>query len=133
VVNNYKKGDELFFFGFSRGAYTVRAAAGLVGTLGVLKPHSMNEFIKHYADYKRTPEGRPKFDAYPPWVKYTKENPDYGIETRENAVVQVIGVWETVGALGVPELGHFWTLKQADTKEYEFYDTNLNNGITVRI
>lgn len=126
VVNNYKKGDELFFFGFSRGAYTVRAAAGFVGQLGVLRTSAMGSFIQHYAEYMKIGKDRPDFSEYPPWVQFTKENPDYLKESKENAVVQVIGVFDTVGSLGVPEIGHFWTLKKADTKYYEFYDTNLS-------
>lgn len=126
VVNNYKKGDELFFFGFSRGAYTVRAAAGFVGQLGILRTSSMSSFIQHYAEYMKIDKGRPNFNEYEPWVQYTKQNLDYLKESRENAVIQVIGVFDTVGSLGVPEIGHFWTLKKADTKYYEFYDTNLS-------
>ena len=42
VVEEYDPGDELFFFGFSRGAYTVRAVAGLVHFLGLLRPELEN-------------------------------------------------------------------------------------------
>lgn len=128
IASNYKKGDELFFFGFSRGAYTVRATAGFVGQLGVLRPGSMAPFIHCYAEFKKIEEQRPNFNEFPPWVKFIKENPDYRTEKKEDVVIQVIGVWDTVGSLGVPELGHFWTVRKADSKHYEFYDTNLSTG-----
>lgn len=38
VANNYEPGDEIFIFGFSRGAYTARSLAGLIGLAGLLNP-----------------------------------------------------------------------------------------------
>lgn len=35
IVHNYNKGDKLFFFGFSRGAYTVRSLAGFIRKCGL--------------------------------------------------------------------------------------------------
>ena len=40
IVHNYNPGDELFLFGFSRGAYTVRSLAGFIRNVGVLKRDS---------------------------------------------------------------------------------------------
>ena len=37
IVQNYSSGDELYFFGFSRGAYTVRSLCGLINNCGILK------------------------------------------------------------------------------------------------
>ena len=37
IVQNYSPGDELFFFGFSRGAYTVRSLCGLLNNCGIVK------------------------------------------------------------------------------------------------
>ena len=125
VVMNYRPGDEIFFFGFSRGAYTVRAAAGIIATIGVIKPVSMGSFIKIYADWKNTPSGRENFDKDPPWIQFAKDHPAHLLETREKVIIQVIGVWDTVGALGIPEFGHFFKVRAADEGEYKFYDTNL--------
>jgi uncharacterized protein (DUF2235 family) len=36
IVSNYEVGDEIYLFGFSRGAYTARSIAGLIHNLGVL-------------------------------------------------------------------------------------------------
>src|SRR6185503_7151966 len=38
VTRTYEPGDNIFVFGFSRGAYTVRSLAGLIGLCGVPKP-----------------------------------------------------------------------------------------------
>jgi len=37
IVQNYASGDKLYLFGFSRGAYTVRALCGLINNCGILK------------------------------------------------------------------------------------------------
>ena len=41
IVDNYREGDDIYLFGFSRGAYTVRALAGLIHKVGLIaKPQS---------------------------------------------------------------------------------------------
>ena len=39
LVKYYEPGDKIFLFGFSRGAYSCRALAGLVHSVGLLPPH----------------------------------------------------------------------------------------------
>lgn len=41
IALNYNPGDQIFCFGFSRGAYTARAVAGLVTDIGIVKPRDM--------------------------------------------------------------------------------------------
>jgi uncharacterized protein (DUF2235 family) len=57
IVQNYRPGDEIFCFGFSRGAYTARAVAGLVSDLGVIKSISMQFFPELYRLYMSNTEG----------------------------------------------------------------------------
>ena len=40
LIENYNDGDEIFIFGFSRGAYTARSLAGLIAIDGILKAGS---------------------------------------------------------------------------------------------
>jgi hypothetical protein len=130
LANNYRTGDQLFFFGFSRGAYTVRAAAGLVCQLGVLKPAAMPAFMECYNNYIHTKDDPPKpFNKYQPWMDFLGQKNDYFIATKNEVTIQVIGVWETVGSLGVPDLGHWVKWYKSDRKPYQFYDTNLNDRI----
>src|SRR2546423_4525791 len=42
LMRNYEAGDNIYLFGFSRGAYTVRALAGLLKSTGLLRPGSEN-------------------------------------------------------------------------------------------
>lgn len=129
IANNYCVGDELFFFGFSRGAYTVRCVAGLICEIGVLKPASIPDFIIHYNRYTTSKSKGPigKFSDYAPWKAYIASVGEKKIAIADKVDIQVIGVWDTVGALGVPDLGHFWTWHKADVRQYQFQDTNLND------
>jgi uncharacterized protein (DUF2235 family) len=56
VVENYNDGDEIFIFGFSRGAYTARSLAGLIANFGVLKPGSPIGVGQLFSRYKRADE-----------------------------------------------------------------------------
>ncbi|KAL4755849.1 T6SS phospholipase effector Tle1-like catalytic domain-containing protein [Aspergillus foveolatus] len=125
ISNNYDPGDELFFFGFSRGAFTVRSVAGLVSDVGVLSSDQMSNFPELWKAYRKNTDGEPfnKSD----WFK------EHGHKLKQDKVdIKVIGVWDTVGALGIPE----WPLVRLGraiglpiNKEYEFHNTNLSSNI----
>lgn len=53
IVDNYQPGDELFLFGFSRGAYTARCISGLINWCGVLTKVEMTHFSEIWAAYQR--------------------------------------------------------------------------------
>ena len=53
VVQNYEPGDELFFFGFSRGAYVVRSLCGLINNCGILKRAHTRLIHSAFDHYKR--------------------------------------------------------------------------------
>ena len=42
LVHNYQEGDQIYLFGFSRGAYTVRVLAGLIHKVGLITPEQVN-------------------------------------------------------------------------------------------
>ena len=47
LVQNFEPGDELFFFGFSRGAFTARSTVGLVQNCGILRREHADRLKKH--------------------------------------------------------------------------------------
>ncbi|KAJ3962707.1 hypothetical protein N0V92_000601 [Colletotrichum tropicale] len=53
IVNNYAPEDEIFCFGFSRGAYTARSVAGLITDIGIIQPQEMQDFPELYALYRK--------------------------------------------------------------------------------
>ncbi|ETS85953.1 hypothetical protein PFICI_03978 [Pestalotiopsis fici W106-1] len=121
IVLNYAPGDQIFCFGFSRGAYTARAVAGLVNDVGVISPRDLQDFPDLYKLYQENSDshGFRKSDAYREWVHgRLHEDTDqmncaqYGKHCHTDAPessreVQVVGVFDTVGSLGVPDLA--WT------------------------
>jgi uncharacterized protein (DUF2235 family) len=56
LVENYNDGDEIFIFGFSRGAYTARSLAGLIANFGILKPGSPIGVGQLFSRYQRGDE-----------------------------------------------------------------------------
>ncbi|KAF5026482.1 hypothetical protein F66182_1404 [Fusarium sp. NRRL 66182] len=126
IVLNYNVGDEIFCFGFSRGAYTARAVAGLVTDIGVVCPRDLQDFPDLYALYQKNPDGFHfrKSQAYLEWVngvpsrKQTNggsqglslsqwESPPHHDAPESSRAVKVVGVFDTVGSLGIPDLP--WT------------------------
>lgn len=64
LANNYDENDEIYCFGFSRGAYTVRSLGGLIATIGILPKSDMDKLTMIYQYYKKPPLKRPKLDFY---------------------------------------------------------------------
>jgi uncharacterized protein (DUF2235 family) len=50
----YEKDDKVWLFGFSRGAYTVRALAAFVHVIGVLPPDQLNLATYAFTAYKKS-------------------------------------------------------------------------------
>jgi uncharacterized protein (DUF2235 family) len=92
ISNNYEQGDEIFFFGFSRGAFTVRSAAGLVCDIGVLSAVHMSQFGEMWDAYRANTSGKPFRESA--WYLENKGRIQH-VDVR----VKVVGVWDTVGAL----------------------------------
>lgn len=89
---NYQDGDRIFLFGFSRGAYTVRALAGLIHMIGLLSADQ--ESITDYAltAYKRAAE---KDDLPIAW-QFQR------ISEARDVTIHFLGVWDTVASVIVP-------------------------------
>ncbi|KAE8258100.1 hypothetical protein A4X13_0g1919 [Tilletia indica] len=158
LVDNYTKGDEIFLFGFSRGAYTARALSGLIDYAGILKKSKSGFLNPILAAYTRRSIRDPESCRHSAEIlhKYTKHWPGLEATERERNFVRsekpsltpedeirlhwtipksqkrvqpvpikVIGVFDTVGALGIP--GAFdvpWVHQQ-----YEFFDTALSGNV----
>lgn len=92
ISNNYQPGDELFFFGFSRGAFTVRSVASLVCDIGVLSAVHMSHFAEMWRAYRANDGGEPFSNTS--WYR-DNVNKLFKPDVR----IKVVGVWDTVGAL----------------------------------
>jgi len=117
IINNYQQGDELFLFGFSRGAFTVRSLSGLIRNSGILKTVNMNLVDKAYSIYhSRHPRYQPRE------IEATLFRKTYAVE--ETTQIKFIGVWDTVGALGNPLF-----MKSLLSRRNQFHDTDLSSRI----
>lgn len=117
LVANYELGDELYFFGFSRGAYTVRSIAGMIRKCGILA----RPFVRYYRDanalYRNT--------EHPDDEAPRKFRASYSIAGAGAITIRMIGVWDTVGALGIPLRG----LRALTKTKYQFHDTELSGTV----
>ena len=120
LANNYEPGrrnraaDEIYIFGFSRGAFTARSLAGFIGACGLLDKNSMGELKRAWRYYRTDPRKRqPKAEAFP------------GAGRRLEVPINCVGVWDTVGALGVPIEAMRWMNRGA----FKFHDTTLGLSI----
>ncbi|KAL2843734.1 hypothetical protein BJY01DRAFT_248509 [Aspergillus pseudoustus] len=125
ISNNYDPGDELFFFGWSRGAFTVRSVAGLVSDVGVLSARQMSHFPELWAKYREHNVG----GTFRKTKWYEERQTQWGLS---DATVKVVGVWDTVGALGIPEWQsvqkfRFWGVPI--NNKYKFHNTNVSERI----
>jgi uncharacterized protein (DUF2235 family) len=117
LVENYAPGDELFFFGFSRGAFTARSTAGFVRNAGILRPQHASRVDDAYALYRdRTSKTHPRS------TESTLFRRSFSYEPR----IRFIGVWDTVGALGIPISG---ALAALVNHRWEFHDTTLSSTV----
>lgn len=105
IANNYddrdEARDEIFLFGFSRGAYTARALSGLIGAVGLLPKRSLEYVPEVYKYYRTRPEKRA-------FSKHKEIMISQIPESRRHIPIKFIGVWDTVGALGIPVRGLNW-------------------------
>lgn len=114
---NYLAGDELWFFGFSRGAYTARSLAGLVRNCGILKRENLSKIGEAYDLYReRTDDSSPSSE---------KAKAFRAAFSWPDCRIRFIGVWDTVGALGIPVRPlRFWS-----KSKYEFHDVQLSRHV----
>jgi hypothetical protein len=114
-ADNFQPGDEIFLFGFSRGAYTARSVAGMLGHLGLLRKSDMVNLDEVW-DYYRQPKELRGSDKQRLFLANFDDRPDY--LKGGNVAIKCIGVWDTVGSLGIPN-------SHVCQQQYQFYDTEL--------
>lgn len=122
----HEEDDRIFLFGFSRGAYTVRSLVGFVTYVGLLDLSNLSESegwsrIERVfkMGYRRKSEDRGTWDRL-------------GWKFQSNANRQIpiwfLGVWDTVGALGIPDDMALLSLID-NLHDYTFHDTQLSSSV----
>ena len=122
LVHNYApggrigEGDRIYFFGFSRGAYTVRSAAGLIRKCGILHRHEGDLLDAAYRLYRKP-------DKTPDTPEAIKFRADHSIDP---VPIRCIAVWDTVGALGIPTN---LPLRFLSRRNHQFHDVRLSSRV----
>jgi uncharacterized protein (DUF2235 family) len=93
LVQNYRAGDRIFLFGFSRGAFTVRAVSGLIHLFGLVRPSAVGLLPLLLRTYFSDPG--PQRDAVADDLRR-----HFTDDIGERADVHFIGVWDTVSTVG---------------------------------
>jgi uncharacterized protein (DUF2235 family) len=117
LLANYEAGDQIFLFGFSRGAFTARSVAGMVRKCGILRRGAMAQYRNALAMYRG--DQRPA-DAGPTEFRTT-----HSICGAETIPIHFLGVWDTVGALGIPLRGLRWITR----RRHQFHDVELSSAV----
>jgi uncharacterized protein (DUF2235 family) len=98
IAEDYEPGDDIYLFGFSRGAYTARSTLGMVRKCGIVKDTAVDKIAAAWEYYRNG--DHPESDA----AKAFRAAYARALSTPEDnvPVAKFIGVWDTVGSLGVP-------------------------------
>lgn len=114
LIDTYEENDEIYLFGFSRGAYTARSLVGLIRNAGLLRKNQegMSDLIRQaYSIYRSRDKS-----ADETYAKLFRSAHSIDIK------IHFIGVWDTVGSLGIPLSSFQWFNREF----YQFHDTKLS-------
>jgi uncharacterized protein (DUF2235 family) len=144
LCDQYEAGDEIFIFGFSRGAYTARSLAGMIRKCGILADPTPEKIDEAFALYRKPGiENHP--DALHVLQKRRRLSPRFATSRADldwravtpwegdpkdvhRVEIAYLGIWDTVGSLGVPTpllgpVANIWNSK------YKFHDTMLSSMV----
>lgn len=119
ICENYLDGDELYFVGFSRGAYTARSVVGMIRKIGLVRaPLDRRTLHSAFGQYRS--EHHPNCPVIQTFRTKLNTRPV------EEVHLRFIGVWDTVGALGVPVVGPRSLIAR---RRWGFHDTRLSSHV----
>jgi uncharacterized protein (DUF2235 family) len=90
IAQAHERDDEIFVFGFSRGAYTAHSLAGMIAVCGLPTGDFDDMLINDAFQAYRNKDQRAAFQTKYPLIY--------------NAKIRMVGVWDTVGSLGIPAI-----------------------------
>ena len=147
ISRTYQPGDRIYLIGFSRGAYTARALAGLIVKMGLLDWSKMrlgtgNDSVAYAAGMTAWAEFRNNSKAAdaPGFIQQINDfvfsakaqllsglAHDPAVSYIGGIKIEAIGVWDTVGALGIP----LFTQEDGTRPDlFKFIDTALSKDVS---
>jgi uncharacterized protein (DUF2235 family) len=119
LSREYKPGDKIYVFGFSRGAFVARSLAGMIAAAGLM---DKDEASSHKArEHANMVWGAIKLGRRP--------DPLTGPDKDDEAPIELVGVWDTVGALGVPAFNGISVFDRLEKKLFDFADLSLSKRV----
>ena len=115
---NYVEGDEIFVFGFSRGAFTARSLCGLIYASGLVDRRHLDKIDEAYDLYR---DGGVKPDDKAA-IEFRKAHGPV-------RPIRYLGCFDTVGMNGVPDLLDWIALDKVINRSHGFHDLKLNHTI----
>lgn len=112
IAHVFSPGDQLYLFGFSRGAYTARSLAGFIANCGLPSGAFTDDCVTQAFAAYRSPANRAAILA------------SLGACSLVPATIVMVGAWDTVGSLGIPAI-----FGGIDESEYGFLDTKLHPDV----
>ncbi|MBC9178319.1 DUF2235 domain-containing protein [Pseudoroseomonas ludipueritiae] len=116
LAQNYVPGDKIFLFGFSRGAFTARSLAGFMAACGLLMRQKLGDLSAAWDYYRHEVHRSPE--------DFCRRHHS---QCHQDIQVAFLGVWDTVGALGIPGT----VLNELTAKDYEFHDTTPSHIVRI--
>lgn len=112
IAHVYEPGDQVYLFGFSRGAYTARSLGGMIAGCGLPSGSFTDDCVTQAFAAYRNPAGRASILA--------------GLKaySLQETPIYMVGVWDTVGSLGIPAI-----FGGIDESTYSFLDTSLHPNV----
>lgn len=105
LSNKYHDGDKVFLFGFSRGAYQVRALAGMIHEVGLITPGNEGQIASAFQYYCSINSGNSRD------INGAKE---FKMQFSRSIVIHFVGVWDTVSSIGVKKTKNFPSIDTCD-------------------
>ena len=142
LIFNYDVGDEIYVFGFSRGAFTARSFIGLLRCVGILRradATKRSNVVKRYRD--RAPDEDPDSNEllefrfkYSPEICVDQTEEDWRVKNKgytkgQSPILRVryLGIWETVGSLGIPLTN---PVARFLDQKFAFHDESITKMVT---
>lgn len=137
LIDCYEPGDQVYIFGFSRGAYTARSLGGLIRNCGIPDENTRGSIGEALRLYRERGD-----DSKPDEEKSLRFRADYSARIATSPTdkasradpgqcqlytTRYMGIWDTVGALGIPN--HITRLAKYVNRKYAFHDTDLSSSV----
>ncbi len=139
LVFLYEPGDEIYIFGFSRGAFTARSLTGLIRSSGLLPRAGLNNLDKIVARYRRRGDPTTHPDSVESQRFRAQMSPDLMTSPEDAKIyaeegskdpfllrIAYLGVWDSVGALGLPKR---FALASLVNRRYRFHNAALSSMV----